>query len=139
MCINYRGKYVKYLLILTMLIAMQVYSKTPQEILRQEGFSLVTKESGKEVYYRPKEVKKFDGIVYYSNTTFFTNGSEKYSLRSDYMALACKERRILKVGVHTVPYIGRSSYKDLTKKGIKDSDFKQLTTLDKRMYAKLCK
>lgn len=130
---------MKHLLLLLLLIASNVIAQTPQQIMKSSGFVFVVKESNKEIYYRPNEVKKHDGIVYYSTTIFLTSGSGKYSLRSDYMALACKERRILKVGIHNVPYIGKSSYQDLTKRGIKDSDFKQLTVLDKRMHAKLCK
>lgn len=130
---------MKYLLVLLALLSTHIFAETPQQILKSAGFVFVTKEANKEVYYRPKEVKRHDGIVYYSTTIFFVNGSNKYSLRSDYMALACKEKRVLKIGVHDVPYVGKASFKNFTTKGIKDSDFKQLTTLDKRMHAKLCK
>ena len=129
---------MKYLILSLFLVSTIVVAKTPQEILRDEGFVLVSKESGKEVYYRPKEVKKHDGIVYYSTTTFFTNVSNKYSLESKYVALACKEQKIIWLGIHKVPYIGKSSYKDLTKNGIKDKDIKPLTSLDRKMYSKLC-
>ena len=129
---------MKYLILSLFLVSTIAVAKTPQEILREEGFVLVSKESGKEVYYRPNEVKKHDGIVYYSTTIFFTNGSNKYSLESKYVALACKEQKIIWLGIHKVPYIGKSSYKDLTKNGIKDKDIKPLTSLDRKMYSKLC-
>lgn len=139
MCINCKAILMKRLVILlSILFTTTVHAQTPQQILRSEGFVLVTKENGKEIYYRPKEVKKHDGIVYYSTTTFFTNGSNKYSLESNYVALACKEQKIIWLGIHKVPYIGKSSYKDLTKNGIKDKDIKPLTSLDRKMYSKLC-
>ena len=138
MCVNCKAVPMKYLILSLFLVSTIVVAKTPQEILRDEGFVLVSKESGKEVYYRPKEVKKHDGIVYYSTTTFFTNVSNKYSLESKYVALACKEQKIIWLGIHKVPYIGKSSYKDLTKNGIKDKDIKPLTSLDRKMYSKLC-
>ena len=138
MCVNCKAISMKYLILSLFLVSTIAVAKTPQEILRDEGFVLVSKESGKEVYYRPKEVKKHDGIVYYSTTTFFTNVSNKYSLESKYVALACKEQKIIWLGIHKVPYIGKSSYKDLTKNGIKDKDIKPLTSLDRKMYSKLC-
>lgn len=138
MCVNCKAMSMKYLILSLFLVSTIAVAKTPQEILRKEGFVLVSKESGKEVYYRPKEVKKHDGIVYYSTTIFFTNGSNKYSLESKYVALSCKEQKIIWLGIHKVPYIGKSSYKDLTKNGIKDKDIKPLTSLDRKMYSKLC-
>lgn len=139
MCINCKAVPMKRLVILlSILFTTTVHAQTVQQILKSEGFVLVTKENGKEIYYRPKEVKKHDGIVYYSTTTFFTNGSNKYSLESKYVALTCKEQKIIWLGIHKVPYIGKSSYKDLTKNGIKDKDIKLLTSLDRKMYSKLC-
>lgn len=130
---------MKYLVIFILLLSTNVIAKTPQQILKEDGFVFVTKEADKEIYYRPKEVKKYDGIVYYSTTILKTSGANKYGLRSDYMALGCKEKLVLKTGIHNVPYIGKSSYTDLTKKGVKGTDFKPLSALDKRMHAKLCK
>lgn len=126
------------LCLMVVFISNSTVAQTPENILKGEGFVLITKESGKDIYYRPKEVKRYDGIVYYSTTTFFTNGSNKYSLESKYVALACKEQKIIWLGIHKVPYIGKSSYKDLTKNGIKDKDIKPLTSLDRKMYSKLC-
>lgn len=139
MCVNCKAILMKRLvIILSILFTTNVEAQTPQQILRSEGFVLVTKENDKEIYYRPNEVKKHDGIVYYSTTKFFTNGSNKYSLESNYVALACKEQKIIWLGIHKVPYIGKSSYKDLTKNGIKDKDIKPLTSLDRKMHSKLC-
>lgn len=138
MCVNCKAMSMKYLILSLFLVSTIVGAKTPQEILRDEGFVLVSKESGKEVYYRPKEVKRNDGIVYYSTTKFFTNGSNKYSLESNYVALACKEQKIIWLGIHKVPYIGKSSYKNLTNNGIKEKDIKPLTSLDRKMHSKLC-
>lgn len=138
MCVNCKAMSMKYLILSLFLVSTLAVAKTPQEILKEEGFVLVSKESSKDVYYRPKEVKKHDGIVYYSTTKFFTNGSNKYSLESNYVALACKEQKIIWLGIHKVPYIGKSSYKDLTKNGIKGKDIKPLTSLDRKMYSKLC-
>ena len=133
---------MKHLLIILILLSTNLYAEqSPQQILKSSGFVLVVRENGKEIYYRPKEVQRFNGIVYYSTTIFFTkpvNGMTKYSMRSDYMALACKERKVLKTGIHTVPYIGSSSYQDLLKQGVKDSSFKTLNSLDKTMYSKVC-
>lgn len=116
--------------------------QTPQAILKSEGFVLVTKQNGKEIYYRPKEVRRIDGIAYFSNTIFYTsntNGQTKYSLKSEYKALGCKEKRIFVTGIHTVPYIGKASFKNKVTKSLKDSDFKSLNTLDNLMHSKVCK
>lgn len=131
---------MKYLFIFLSLLVTEAYAfQTPQQIMSSEGFVLVTKDAGRDIYYRPKEVKSGDGFVYYSTTTFFKSGSNKYGLRSEYMSIACKEKKAIKLGLHVVPYIGKSSYTDYTKKGIKESDFKSLTALDKIMSNKLCK
>ena len=138
MCVNCKAVSMKYLILSLLLVSTITIAKTPQQILKEEGFVFVTKEANKEIYYRPKEVKHYDGFAYYSTTKFFTNGSNKYSLESNYVALACKEQKIIWLGIHKVPYIGKSSYKDLTKNGIKDKDIKPLTSLDRKMYSKLC-
>lgn len=116
--------------------------QTPQAILKSEGFVLVTKQDGKEIYYRPKEVLRSDGIAYYSNTIFYTkniDGQTKYSLKSEYKALGCKEKRVFVTGVHTVPYIGKPKFKNNVTKSLKDSDFKSLDRLDTIMHSKVCK
>lgn len=138
MCVNCKAMSMKYLILSLFFVSTIAVAKTPQEILREEGFVLVSKESGKEVYYRPKEVKRNDGIVYYSTTIFYTAGSSKYGLKSNYDAITCKEKKVVRLGIHNVPYIGKSSYKDLTKNGIKGKDIKPLTSLDRKMYSKLC-
>ena len=138
MCVNCKAVPMKHLILSLFLVSTIAVAKTPQEILRDEGFVLVSKESGKEIYYRPKEVKHYDGFAYYSTTKFFTNGKQRYSLESDYVALECNEKKIIKLGIHKVPYFGKSSYTDLTKKGIKATDVKPLSKLDTIMYRKVC-
>ena len=127
------------LIALLVLFTTATFAQSPESILRGEGFSLITHEDSKDIYYRPREVKRKDGLVYYSTTVFFRNGTNKYSLESKYVALACKEKKIVLLGIHKVPYIGKSSYKDFTTKGIKSTDIKPLSPLDKRMHLKLCK
>ena len=140
MCVNCKAMSMKYLILSLFLVSTIAVAKTPQEILREEGFVLVSKESGKEVYYRPKEVKKHDGIVYYSTTIFYTAGSNKYGLKSNYDAIACKEKKVIRLGVHNVPYIGKASYTDFTKKGIKETSIKPYqTNTDRVMASKLCR
>ena len=140
MCVNCKAMSMKYLILSLFLVSTIAVAKTPQEILREEGFVLVSKESGKEVYYRPKEVKRNDGIVYYSTTIFYTAGSNKYGLKSNYDAIACKEKKVVRLGIHSVPYIGKSSYTDLTKKGIKETDIKPYqSNTDRVMASKLCR
>lgn len=135
---------MKYFLLALMFVIMSsaFAEQTPQTILKSEGFVLVTKQNGKEIYYRPKEVSRSDGIAYYSTTIFYTkniNGQLKYSLKSEYKALGCKEKRVFVTGVHTVPYIGKASFKNNVTKSLKDSNFKSLNTLDSIMYSKVCK
>ena len=139
MCVNCKAVPMKYLILSLFLVSTIAVAKTPQQILKEEGFVFVTKEANKEIYYRPKEVKHYDGFAYYSTTKFFTNGSNKYSLESNYVALACKEQKIIWLGIHKVPYFGKSSYTDLTKKGIKATDVKPLSKLDTIMYRKVCR
>lgn len=140
MCVNCKAVLMKRLIILlSILFVTSVQAETPQQILKSEGFVLVTKEADKEIYYRPKEVKHYDGFAYYSTTKFFINGKQKYSLESDYVALECNEKKIIKLGIHKVPYFGKSSYTDLTKKGIKATDVKPLSKLDTIMYRKVCR
>lgn len=127
-------------LTLCCLLSSVSFSKTIDSVLKEEGFKLIMTENGKDIYYRPKEVQKDNGVVYYSTTTFFTGGENKYGLRSYYEAIGCKEKQIIHLGVHNVPYIGKSSYKDLTRHGIKNSDVKNINSeLDQIMYKKLCK
>ena len=130
---------MKYLILSLCLVSTITIAKTPQQILKEEGFVFVTKEANKEIYYRPKEVKHYDGFAYYSTTQFFINSKQKYSLESDYVALDCNEKMIIKLGIHKVPYFGKSSYTDLTKKGIKATDVKPLSKLDTIMYRKVCR
>lgn len=140
MCVNCKAMSMKYLILSLFLVSTIVVAKTPQEILREEGFVLVSKESGKDIYYRPKEVKKHDGIVYYSTTIFYTAGSNKYGLKSNYDAIACKEKKVIRLGIHNVPYIGKSSYTDLTKKGIKETNIQPYqSNTDRVMASKLCR
>lgn len=140
MCVNCKAMSMKYLILSLFLVSTIAVAKTPQEILREEGFVLVSKESGKEGYYRPKEVKKHDGIVYYSTTIFYTAGSNKYGLKSNYDAIACKEKKVIRLGIHNVPYIGKSSYTDLTKKGIKETNIQPYqSNTDRVMASKLCR
>ena len=140
MCVNCKAVSMKYLILSLFLVSTIAVAKTPQEILREEGFVLASKESGKEVYYRPKEVKKHDGIVYYSTTIFYTAGSNKYGLKSNYDAIACKEKKVIRLGIHNVPYIGKSSYPDLTKKGIKETNIQPYqSNTDRVMASKLCR
>lgn len=124
--------------IIMFLLSGKAFSKTPQQILKEEGYSLLSKINGKEVYYRPKEVKRANGFVYYSTTTFYTSGVKKYSLESNYKAIACKEKKVVHLGIHKVPYVGKSSYTDLTTKGIKSSDIKSITGIDQQVKAKVC-
>lgn len=126
------------LLLLLLLTGQASSAKTPQQVLKEEGYHLLSKINGKEVYYRPKEVKRANGFVYYSTTTFYTNGAKKYALESNYKALACKEKKVIHLSVHKVPYVGKSSYTDLTKKGIKSSDIKSITGIDQQVKAKVC-
>lgn len=116
MCINCKDVTMKYLILsLSLLLSTITVAKTPQDVLREEGYVLVSKESGKEVYYRPKEVKKHD-------------------------AIACKEKKVIRLGVHNVPYIGKASYTDFTKKGIKETSIKPYqTNTDRVMASKLCR
>ena len=100
MCVNCKAVSMKYLILSLFLVSTIAVAKTPQEILREEGFVLASKESGKEVYYRPKEVKKHDGIVYYSTTIFYTAGSNKYGLKSNYDAIACKEKKVIRLSIN---------------------------------------
>ena len=131
---------MKYLILSLLLVSTITIAKTPQQILKEEGFVFVTKEANKEIYYRPKEVKKHDGIVYYSTTIFYTAGSNKYGLKSNYDAIACKEKKVVHLGIHNVPYIGKSSYTDLTKKGIKETNIQPYqSNTDRVMASKLCR
>ena len=140
MCVNCKAMSMKYLILSLFLVSTISVAKTPQEILREEGFVLVSKESSKDVYYRPKEVKKHDGIVYYSTTIFYTADSNKYGLKSNYDAIACKEKKVVRLGIHNVPYIGKSSYTDLTKKGIKETNIQPYqSNTDRVMASKLCR
>lgn len=131
---------MRYLIILVLLaVAQHSFSATPEQILKNNGFKLVTQEKNRNTYYRPREVVKDGPIVFYSTTTFYTNGNQKYSLRSEYKVMACKEKVVLLRGIHDVPFIGMPKVTDLTKKKIKDSDFKPLSALDKKMHSRLCK
>ena len=140
MCVNCKAVPMKYLILSLFLVSTLAVAKTPQEILKEEGFVLFSKESSKDVYYRPKEVKKHDGIVYYSTTIFYTAGSNKYGLKSNYDAIACKEKKVVRLGIHNVPYIGKSSYTDLTKKGIKETNIQPYqSNTDRVMASNLCR
>lgn len=112
---------------------------TPEDILKQEGFVLLQKDANKNVYYRPKEVKKSDGIVWYSTTTFFKSSSNRYGLRSEYNALGCNEKQIVKIGLHNVPYIGKPTYVDYTTKKQK-LEVRSITSsnIDQKIYRTLC-
>lgn len=115
--------------------------QTPQSVLKSEGYKFVMKDSTGEIYYRPREVKKDDGIVWYSTTrllTKTTSTGRKHSLVSDYTVMGCKEHKAALLGVHTVPYIGKASYKDLSKK-LTEKSFRNFTTLDTKMFKLLCK
>lgn len=113
---------------------------TPDQILQQNGYTFLTTDRNKKIYYRTREVKRRPGgVVWYSTTEVMTNNG-KHGLKSYYTAMLCKEERVVTMGIHTVPFVGKATYKDFTKDGIKESDLKVIKSVtDKAAQKKFCK
>lgn len=120
---------------------MNSNSKTPKDILVEDGFKFLMNKGSTEIYYRPKDIKRnSDNSVYYSYTVLSKYNSIRYSLNTSYNIMFCKEEKNLLMGIHTVPFIGKVIYKDLTKDGIKATDIKNIQSdIEKRLFKLLCK
>lgn len=130
------------LLIFLSSIPKEGKAESVDHILRGEGFVLLGKYKGEDLYYNKKQVKNHNGFTFFGLTTFSrsnTNKGVRYGLTTINYVLVCEEKRILNAGKYVVPLIGKPYYKDNLKSSIKYTDFKPLNEIEKKAYMKLCK